>query len=155
MTEAAKLRWNTVPMWAVLLAMVALLTNVAFFVSIPLQSALSWVSLTLAVVALIVMVTGVRRAIVQSQVYRGKVLSIVLAVVTLTVAGSNIFGFFGARALPGAATAPQVGQQVPDFTLVDSIGLPTSLDSLFVPAPGAAASAAPKAVLLIFYRGYW
>jgi hypothetical protein len=155
MTEAAKLRWNTVPMWALLLAIVGLLTNVAFFVSVPLQSALPWVSLTLAVVALIVMVTGVRRAIVQSQVYRGKVLSIVLAVVTLTVAGLNIFGFFGARALPGAAAAPQVGQQAPDFTVVDSIGLPTSLDSLFVPAPGAPASDAPKAVLLIFYRGYW
>jgi len=155
MTEAAKLRWNTVPMWALLLAIVALLTNVAFFVSVPLQSALSWVSLTLAVVALIVMVTGVRRAIVQSQVYRGKVLSIVLAVVTLTVAGLNISGFFGARALPGAASSPQVGQQAPDFTVRDSSGLPTSLDSLFVPAPGAPASDAPKAVLLIFYRGYW
>jgi peroxiredoxin len=42
------------------------------------------------------------------------------------------------------AAAPKVGQQAPDFTLVDQNRKPVSL----------AAARAHKAVL-VFYRGYW
>jgi peroxiredoxin len=66
-----------------------------------------------------------------------------------------IFTFFLARKLPGTIAAPQIGQRVPDFTLTDANGQSVSLDSLFTPASGEPQSAAPKAVLLIFYRGYW
>jgi hypothetical protein len=119
------------------------------------QAALPWLSLVLAVVALIVLARGLWHAIFQSQAFRGRVLSIVLGVVTLAAAGLTIFGFFISRALPGSAGAPQVEQQVPGFTLADIRGQPVSLDSLFATAPGDFPSVTPKAVLLIFYRGYW
>lgn len=155
MSEMIDHRRNADPLWALLLAVGALATNVAFFVNLPMQSALPWLSLLIAVVSLVFMTRGLRRAIAQPTVYRGKWLTIALSVVTLALAGLTLFGFFGARALPGSAGAPAVGQKVPDFTLADTSGRPISLDSLFAPAPGDSPSAAPKAILLIFYRGYW
>ena len=57
-------------------------------------------------------------------------------------------------ALIGAASALEVGQKAPDFTLRDSNGQPLSLVQLFAAAP-ADPDVPTKAVLLIFYRGYW
>jgi len=52
------------------------------------------------------------------------------------------------------AETPIVGQKAPDFTLQDTSGHPVTLAQLLSsPVPGSAEP--PKAVLLIFYRGYW
>jgi hypothetical protein len=155
MTEVSDRRWNRDPLWGLLLAIAAVAVNFAFFVSPPMQAVLPWLSLLIALTALVFLVRGLRRAFHQSYFYRGKVWSVVLAVVALAVAGLTFFGFFGARALPDSTAAPQVGQRVPDFTLADSDGQPVSLDRLFAPASGDFPTSAPKAVLLIFYRGYW
>jgi len=40
---------------------------------------------------------------------------------------------------------PQPGAIAPDFTLLDSTGLPQKLSAL----------AAKRSLVLIFYRGYW
>lgn len=96
---------------------------------------------------------GLRRAVSRSQIYRGKVLSIVFGILALLFAGAGLYTFADARAIPNSADAPHVGQQVPDFTLPDTGGQPVSLDSLFQPPSGAPASPAPKAGLPIFYRG--
>jgi hypothetical protein len=154
MVEEIK-RWNFDVMWALLLALGALAANVAVFATPPLQSALPWVSLCLGILALIVLVRGLWRAFGESQIYRGKVLSVVLGVLTVALAGLMVFAFFLARKLPTSVDAPQVGQQVPDFTLTDSNGKAVSLDSLFAAESSEPQAAAPKAVLLIFYRGYW
>ena len=153
MDAAAKRRWNSDPLWGFLLALAALGVNAGFFVGSPGQAALPWLSLLLAVVALVFVARGLRRAIVQSQVYRGMALSVVLSLLTLLVAGFSIFVFETSRKLPDSASAPQVGQRVPDFTISDTQGRMVSLDSLLA-APDSQA-AAPKAVLLIFYRGHW
>jgi hypothetical protein len=144
---------NTAPWWGLLLAVCAIGCNAGFFVSIPWQGAIAWLSLLLAALALVFLAVGLWRAYGQAGVYGGKVLSAVLAVVGLLAAGLSAFGFVETRKLPSAAAAPQVGQKVPDFTLPDTAGDPVSLDQLLAPAsPG---SQPPKAVLLIFYRGYW
>jgi hypothetical protein len=153
MAEGAKLRWNTDPLWGLLLAVAALGINVGFFVSSPIEASLPWVSVLLAGLALVFVVKGFRRAFVQPDLYGGKALSVVLCLLTLAAAGLSAFAFYGARKLPGAADAPQAGQKAPDFTLSDTNGKPVSLDSLFAPVDSTVA--APKAVLLIFYRGYW
>jgi len=155
MPDATKRRWNADVLWGLLLATGALVAGAALFTRPPMQAALPWLSLMLAVVALAAMARGLWRAMVQSQLFRGKVLSIVLGVITLAAAGLMIFGFFISRSLPGSAEAPQVGQQVPGFSLPDISGQPVSLDNLLAPASGDPPSATPKAVLLIFYRGYW
>jgi len=154
MREAAKRRNGTA--WlALLIAVGALASNLVFFVNPPLQAALPWLSLVLAIAALVVMVIGLWRALFQWQVRRSKVLSIVLGVLTLMFAGTSLFAFYHARALPNSTGAPEVGQQLVDFTLADTGGHFVSLDNLFASGPDDPSSPPPKAVLLIFYRGYW
>ena len=154
MPEVAK-RSNRAAWLALLLAVGALAANFAFFVNPPLQAALPWLSLLLAIAALLVLVIGLRRALLHRQIYRGKVSSIVLAVLILMFASASLFVFYHARALPNSTAAPQVGQPVPDFILADTGGRLVSLDTLFASSPNNPSSPAPKAVLLIFYRGYW
>jgi len=154
MPEVSK-RSNSAAWLALLLAVGALAANFAFFLNPPLQAALPWLSLLLAIAALIVLVIGLRRAVLQWQIYRGKVLSIFLAVLILMFAGASLFVFYHARALPNSTAAPQVGEQLPDFRLADASGQFVSLDNLFASSPNDPSSPAPKAVLLIFYRGYW
>ena len=165
MPDGTERRNNVATWWGLLFAIVALGCNAVFFVGVPFQAATTWLSLLLAAVALVFLVTGLNRAFRHPEVYRGKVLTVVLSVIALLAAGLSALGFVGARKLPGATAAPQVGQRAPDFTLADTSGRPVSLDQLLAnssalssgqpPSGEAFSSAAPKAVLLIFYRGYW
>lgn len=159
MPDAIERRKNLAPWWGLLFAFGAIACNAAFFASPPFQGTLPWLSLLFVVLALIFLVTGLQRAFGQGHVYRGKVLSVVLTVIALIPVGLAAFVSVTARRLPSSTAAPQVGQKVPDFTLSDTLGRPVSLDQLFAPASSSSSSAsepqAPKAVLLIFYRGYW
>src|SRR5689334_13959846 len=98
--------------------------------------------------------------------YRGKGSRAVPRVLSLLICGLVAIAAVTSRALPTAAGAPQVGQKVPDFTLADTSGNKVSLEQLLklegrdaVFRAGGITSAkfipAPKAVLLVFYRGYW
>ena len=154
MPEVAK-GCNSAGWLALLLAAGSLAANFAFFVNPTLQAALPWLSLLLAIAALVVLVIGLRPALLRWQIYRSKVSSIALALVTLMLAGASLFVFYHARSLPNSTAAPQVGQQPPDFTLADAGGRLVSLDDLLTSSANDPSSPAPKAVLLIFYRGYW
>jgi hypothetical protein len=148
-----KPRKNAAPWWGLLFAICAIGCNAGFFVTIPWQGTIAWLSLLFAAMALIFLAAGLWRAYGQARVYGGRVSSVVLFVIALLPVGLSAYGFVEARKLPSTAAAPQVGQKVPDFTLPDTAGQPVSLNQLLAPAsPG---SQPPKAVLLIFYRGYW
>jgi hypothetical protein len=67
-----------------------------------------------------------------------------LAVSGLLLAAGAWFNFVAAR-VPDAPTALRVGAPAPDFTLADAAGRPVSL----------ADYRGRKAVVLVFYRGYW
>jgi len=152
MQDATDRRRNLAPWWGLLFAIGAIGCNVAFFVSPPMQGVLPWLSLFFAALALISLIAGMRRTFGRPQIYRGKALSVVLSVVTLLAIGLTAFAYVSSRKLPDSAAAPRVGQKVPDFTLSDTSGKSVSLDQLLAASSG---SPAPKAVLLIFYRGYW
>ena len=145
---------------ALLLALAAIGVSAGFFfVSFSGEIALQWLSQLLAVAALVWGVIGVKRAFGQPQVYGGKVIAPIFGVIALLVCGLIGFGWISARNLPRSGGAPQVGQKAPDFTLNDTNGKQVSLGELLGPAQAGATTAAgqasPKAVLLIFYRGYW
>lgn len=140
---------NWAPWFGLLLALVALLSNAGFFLGLPGQRAIPWLSVALAIAALVYVAVGIMRAFRQPQVYRGKVSSSILGVVSLLICGLVGFASFHSRDLPVATSAPQVGQKVPDFTLADTNGKQVSLGQLLGTPP------APKGVLLVFYRGYW
>ncbi len=143
---------NTAPWWGLLFSVAALACNGAFFLNAPLQRIFPWLSLLLALIALGFLAMGLRSLIVHPRLYHRRILSIVVCVIALLPATLSVLAFVGTRKLPSAAEAPQIGQRVPDFTLPDTSGQPVSLDQLLAASPN---SPAPKAVLLIFYRGYW
>ncbi|MFI5104771.1 MAG: hypothetical protein ACHP79_07600 [Terriglobales bacterium] len=160
MPELTERRRNWAPWLGLLLAVAAILSNAGFFLGLPGERAIPWLSLALAIAALVCAVIGVMRAFRQANVYGGKVSSSILGVVSLLICGLAVFTHVHARDLPASAGAPQVGQKAPDFTLADSNGNKVSLGQLLGkadgPAPVAAnAVASPRAVLLVFYRGYW
>jgi hypothetical protein len=106
----------------------------------------------LPVIGLIYGVIGLARAFNQSAVYGGTIWGSVLTVIALLLVAGDAFLFRQTRAVSNSAGAPQVGQHLPEFTLPDSSGELTSLSQLFA---ASADSSPPKAVLLVFYRGYW
>ena len=151
MSEAIKKQINTALWLGLLITVLAVLSNLLYFLKVP-AAALPWINLTLPAIGLIFLLIGLVRAIGQSQIYRGKIWgSIAAGLAALFLAGSAWL-FVEARKIPHSVGAPQVGQRVPDFTLPDSNGQPVALAQLFAASPGMPQ---PKAVLLVFYRGYW
>ena len=147
-------------------------SNLLFIMGAPGLRAIPWLTLALGIAALICAAVGIMRAFRQPQIYRGKVSSSILGVVTLVICGMFAFLSVHSRELPSSSSAPQVGQKVPDFTLADTSGNKVSLGQLLGKAgtsmPASAgnttgqaapvsmsAATPPKAVLLVFYRGYW
>jgi hypothetical protein len=142
------------PLWAgVLLLAAGLLSNALFFVSFPGQQFAPWLNLALFVASAIFFIAGLRRAIAQPQVYRGKIAGWIFTVISVLLLAFTVFVFYISRALPAASAAsPQVGQKAPEFALADTNGQTVSLTQLLA---GSNSAARPKAVLLVFYRGYW
>jgi len=151
-----------------LLAAAAILSNAGILLGLPAPKLITWLGVVLTIAALVCAVIGVMRAFRQPQIYRGKVSSSILGVLALLICGLAAFAAIHSRDLPSSAAAPQVGQKVPDFTLADTNGIQLSLDELLGRSPGSISQGAPvpvsspyissvrpKAVLLVFYRGYW
>jgi len=161
MPEIIERRGNWAPWLAFLLVLIAIGLNAAFFLRVPGQRVIPGLSLLLAFAALACGMLGIKRAFGQPQAYGGKVSSSIFGVLALLACGLLIFGWFQARSLPASARAPHVGEKAPDFILTDTEGRKISLAQLLGHGDSSGASstttggAAPKAVLLIFYRGYW
>jgi hypothetical protein len=157
---------NWAPWIGLLLAVAAVLSNAAFFLGPPAPKLIAWLGVVLVIAAVVCAVIGILRAFSQPQVYRGKVSSSILGVLSLLICGLVAVVSISSRALPSSAAAPQVGQKAPDFTLADTSGNKVSLEQLLKlegrDAVGRAGGITtdnynpmPKAVLLVFYRGYW
>ena len=100
------------------------------FWDFPARRAIPWLSVALAIAALVCAAVGIMRAFRQPQVYGGKVSSSILGVLSLLICGLVAVAAVTSRALPSSAAAPQVGQKVPDFTLADTNGNKISLGQL-------------------------
>ena len=155
MPDLIEKRRNWATWLGFLFALGAVLSNVTFFANPPAQRVIPWLSLLLAVVALLFVAMGLWRVFAPPGIHRGRILSSILSLFSILLAVAAMFVFFHARALPVSAGAPQVGQKAPGFMLADTTGRPVSLDQLFAPTADSAPGLPPKAVLLIFYRGYW
>ena len=146
-------RKRTLAPWVgLLLTVLGVLSNALPFTGFP-AAPVPWLSLLLSVIGFIVVLFGLWRVFGRSAAYKGKISgSIAAAFSLLFLAGALVF-FWSARHIPAeSAAAPQVGQVVPDFTLPDTTGHSVSLSELF---SGSARTEPPKALLLVFYRGYW
>jgi hypothetical protein len=100
------------------------------------------------------LVAGVRSAFANPEVYRGKIVGLILAVLSFGAAGLFAYAtLYASRQLPAAAGAPAVGDRAPEFALADTTGRMVALSMLLSePMPGIQGGK-PRGVLLIFYRG--
>ena len=134
----------------------AVLSFALFLVSVPEKQFLTWGNPLLSGLAVVLFLMGLQRARSQPERYRGKAAGWVLTVISSLVFLFGIFVFYVARRLPEANEAPQVGQKAPAFELKDTNGKTVSLaEMLAEPLDPARKGPRPKAVLLVFYRGYW
>ena len=150
-----KFNWT---LWAgFLLSVVAFLSYFFVFVWFPITRDFPWANLLLFALAVALLVIGVRRAFApdRPKPRRSKIAGVVLTTLGVAILGFFVFAaFIMSRQLPASAGHPQVGQKAPEFTLSDTNGNQVSLSELLA-SRGQKAQAAPKGVLLIFYRGYW
>lgn len=135
------------------LAVLGFLSFPFFFVKFPITRDFPWANLLLFVVAIILVLNGLRRAFSAGRKRSSKIISSIVAVFSLGIVGLFIFAvFIAGRQLPPSLNAPRVGQQAPDFSLPDSTGKTVSLTELRT----SPIKATPlRGVLLVFYRGYW
>ena len=142
------------PLWVgLLLSVSAFFSYFLLFVWFPVTRDVPWATLLLFGIAALCVLGGVRRAWAPAQPRRAKIAAAVLATCSVAFCGGFFYiTFIMARRLPAAQSAPQIGQQAPDFRLPDTQGTPVSLAELLTaPINGHA----PKGVLLLFYRGAW
>lgn len=152
MAEITARKRTLVPWVGLLLTVFGALSNGLPFTGFP-AAPVPWISLLLSLVGFVVVFVGLWRVFGQSTAYQGKLSGTVAGVFTLLFLAGAIAFFWSARHIPAeSAAAPQVGQRVPDFTLPDSTGRSVSLTQLF---SGSVGKEPPKALLLVFYRGYW
>jgi hypothetical protein len=139
--------WNS-QIWvgfAVVLA--AVFTYIPVFVRFPITRDVPWANLLLFLMGGWLLAAGIKKAYGEPERYGGKAGGAVLGVLALTLFGVFCWGnFVFARRVPSSSNAPQAGDSAPDFTLSDANGKPVALSEL---------RRNSRAVLLIFYRGYW
>ena len=152
------------PIWAgFLLTLISGFSFLFFFINFPITRDFPWVNLLLFVIALALIAVGLRRAFAVPQpaeprakrAILSKILASVLGTLSILMIGLFVFSVFVvSKWLPPSTGAPQVGQKAPEFTLSDMSGRQVSLSEL-VAAPIPGQTNGKKAVILIFYRGYW
>jgi len=141
-----KRSWNW-SLWIGFLFTLAGFLSYTFFAQFPITRDFPWVNLLLFAAGGIFLVLGIFRGFGRPQVYRGKILGPILATL-----GILMFGFFSyvmfyeLRHVPLSTGTPRVGEKAPEFTLRDQDGRDIALADLI---------SRSKAVMLIFYRGFW
>ena len=145
---------NSALWYGLLITLLGIASEFSYFLRPPqpIPHVLPWINLLLPAVGLIYLFIGLARAFGQPAVYSGKIWGSGVTVFALLLIAGNVVLFRHTRDVPRSAGAPQVGQRLSEFTLSDSGGQQTSLSQLFA---GSANGSQPKAVLLVFYRGYW
>jgi hypothetical protein len=147
MNAGRKRRWNWSLWFGFLFVLVGFLSYAFLFVHFPVTRDSPWANLLLFCAGAILLVTGLVRAFGNPRAYRGKIFGSILGAVSAFMIALFCFGFFyEARQLPLSTEAPRVGQKAPEFTLHDKDNKSVSLTDLL---------SGSKAVVLIFYRGFW
>ena len=141
-----KRRWNW-PLWIGFIVAVGGLFSYEFFVRFPITRDFPWANLLLFGIGALLLIVGLFRAFGRPQLYRGKIFGSIFAVIALFL--SALFSyeiFYVLRQVPPSTGAPHVGEKAPDFMLTDQNGKPVGLGDLL---------SGSRAVVVIFYRGFW
>jgi len=151
-----KRKWNW-RIWSGFLLAVAVIPGYLLFLArFPITRNVPWASWLMFAAAGGLLWTGMRRAFANPEVYRGKVVGPILAVLSLGAVALFAFAtLYASRQLPAAAGAPAVGDKAPEFALADTNGRMLALSMLLSESMPGMQAGKPRGVLLVFYRGYW
>ena len=140
--------------WAgFVLSLVAGFSYPFVFVRWPITREFPWANLILFAIAIVLLFLGLRRAFKPDKRITSKIFSSLAAAFGIMLLAALLFLIFVMGSwLPPSAGAPQVGEKAPDFTLTNVNDKPVTLAQLLAEPIN---NKPPKAVLLIFYRGYW
>ena len=143
-----KRRWNWM-LWTGFLVVLVALFSYEFFVRFPVTRDFPWANLLLFGLGGLLLAIGLFRAYGQPTIYRGKIFGPIFTAVSLLAFGLFAYSlFYVVRQMPASAGAPKVGEKAPEFALADQNGQTIALGDMLT-------SSGTRAVLLIFYRGYW
>jgi hypothetical protein len=146
--DSVKRRWNWC-LWTGFVVVLVALFSFEFFVRFPITRDFPWANLFLFAIGGLLLGIGLFRAYARPSMYRGKVFGPILTALSLLVFVLFAYAlFYIVRQMPASAGAPRVGEKAPEFTLADQNGRSTHLREMLT-------SSGTRAVLLIFYRGYW
>lgn len=140
------------PIWvAPVIGLATFLSYLLVFLRWPMTRDVPWVNVLLAILTCVLVGLGLRRAFSRGRGVFSKVVAIPLAGVSLFGVWSFVTAVLMPQPLPASTRAPQVGQPVPTFTLLDTENRPVTLNTLLSePIDGAPT----KGVLLIFEMGH-
>ena len=140
-----KRKWNWA-LWVGFVVAVGGLFSYEFFVQFPITRDFPWANLLLFGLGAILLLVGLFRAFSRPQLYRGKILGPIFALLSLLIFSFFAYEvFYVLRQVPASVSAPRVGEKAPAFTLPDQNGKPIALADLI----------SPNGAILIFYRGHW
>jgi hypothetical protein len=141
-----KRKWNW-PIWVGFLVAVAGVFSYEFFVRYPITRDFPWANLLLFGIGTALLIVGLFRAFGRPQLYRGKIFGSIFTAIALFLCAFFCYEiFYVLRQVPSSSGAPRVGQKAPEFTLADQNEKPIALADLL---------SGSRAVVLIFYRGFW
>jgi hypothetical protein len=142
-----KRRWN-ISIWAgFAIVLVALGSYIPLFTLFPVTRDVPWANYLLFLLGGGVLAAGIRRAFRDPEHYRGKISGSILGVLSVLLLGFFVVSilYFG-KQIPSAQSALRAGQPAPPFTLMDTTGKQVASSDLLKSS---------RAVVLVFYRGYW
>ncbi len=142
MTEKASRNWR---LWGGFAAIVAgLVSYIPIFVRFEFTRDFPWVNLLLMFGGLLLVGSATLQSYRQT---RGRTSGTIVGVLSVLLTAFFCFSiFFLTRQLPPGSQALHLGQAAPDFTLSDADGNALRLSSML---------RGNRAVLVVFYRGYW
>ncbi len=142
-----KRHWN-IPIWAgFAIVIAAVVSYIPLFAVFPVTRDVPWANYLLFLAGGGLLAVGIRRAFRDPAHYRGKVSGSILGGFSVLLCGLFVAGiYYGGKQIPSAESALRTGQAAPSFMLQDTGGKQVASADLLK---------SHRAVVLVFYRGYW
>jgi hypothetical protein len=127
--------------------LIAFASYIPFFAMFPVTRDIPWANYLLFLIGGALLGTGAGRAFRDPAHYGGKISGSILAVLSAVLfALFVVVVAYFSKQIPAAGTALRAGQKAPAFALLDTAGKQVSSAGLLTNH---------RALVLIFYRGYW